>query len=85
MTNVKKSENRKIIKTLTLKRKVKHHFRKQNDCITKGNKQQSTFSFSFFASKFLSFFVFRMNVEEIFVEKLQKQSKKRLQKLRKEK
>ncbi len=64
---------------LTLKQKVKCHFMKRNDYVLEGNKQQNTSSFLFFASKFLSFFVFRMNVEGNFVVKLQRQSKEILE------
>jgi hypothetical protein len=38
----------------------------------------------FSTSKLLSFFVFKMGVEESFVEKLQRLSRKKLQKLREE-
>jgi hypothetical protein len=58
---------------------------KQDDCVSKCNKQPSTPSFLFFANKFFSFFVSIMNAEESFVEKLQRHYKERLQKLREEK
>jgi hypothetical protein len=57
---------------LALKRKVKHHFMKQGDNISKGDKHQSNFLFSFSTSRFQSFFVSRMSAEEILMEKLQK-------------
>jgi hypothetical protein len=52
-----------------------------------GGKQDSaySFSFSFSTNKFLSFFVSGMSVEESFMEKLQKQSRDKLQKLREKK
>jgi hypothetical protein len=34
-----KIKKRQIIKTLTLKKKMKHHFMKQGDCVLKGDKQ----------------------------------------------
>jgi hypothetical protein len=41
---------------LTLNQKMKCQLLKQNDCISKGGKQQNNSSFSFFINKFLSFF-----------------------------
>jgi len=58
---------------------------KRNDYISKGGKQQNASSFSFFTNKFLSFFVSKMSVKKSFVEKLQQQSKEKLQKLKEEK
>jgi uncharacterized membrane protein YobD (UPF0266 family) len=58
---------------------------KRDDCILEGGKQYNTSSILFFANKFLSFFVSRMNVEESFVKKLQTQSKERLYMLREKK
>jgi hypothetical protein len=69
------SKNQKkgqIIKIIILKRKVKHHFLKRNDYVSKGGKQHSASSFSFSTNKFLSNFVSRKSVEESFVEKLQR-------------
>jgi hypothetical protein len=69
------SKNQKkgqIIKTLTLKQKMKRHFTKRDGCISEGGKQQIASSFSFSANKFLSFFVSKMSAKEIFVEKLQR-------------
>jgi hypothetical protein len=57
---------------------MKHCITKRDDCILEGDKQYNTSSFSFYVNKFLSFFVSRMSVEESFVEKLQRQSRKRL-------
>jgi hypothetical protein len=57
----------------------------QDDCVSKCNKQPNTPSFFIFANKFFSFFVSIMSAEESFVEKLQRHSKERLQKLREEK
>jgi hypothetical protein len=64
---------------------MKCYFIKRDDCILEGDKQQSTFSFSLSTNKFLSFFISKMNVEESFIKKLQRQSKERLQKLNEEK
>jgi hypothetical protein len=64
---------------------MKQNFTKRDDCILKGNKQQSATSFSFFTNKFLSFFVSKMSAKESFVEKLPRKFRKRLHKLRKEK
>jgi hypothetical protein len=71
MISVKKLAKKIIIRMLTLKQKVKHHFMKQNDYILEGGKQQSVYSFSFSTNKFLSFFASKMNVKKNFVEKLQ--------------
>jgi hypothetical protein len=82
------SKNKKkgqVIKTLTLKRKVKHHYTKRNDGISIVNKKQNNFSFLFFANKSLLFFVSKMSIEKSFVEELHKQSRKRLYKFREEK
>jgi hypothetical protein len=54
---------------------------KSHDCISKGSKQYSDFLF-FSTSRFLLVFVSRMSVEESFVEKLQRQFKEKLQKLK---
>ncbi len=67
--NLKKIQ---IIKMLALKRKVKCHFMKQGDNISEGNKQQNNSLFLFSTSKFQSFFVSKMSVEENLVEILQK-------------
>jgi hypothetical protein len=61
-----------IIKTLTLKQKVKHHYMKQDDGISTTRKQHNASSFLFPSSKFLSLFFSRMNAKESFVEKLQR-------------
>jgi hypothetical protein len=45
---------------------------KQDDYISKGDKEQSASSFLSSTSKLLSFFVSRMNVEESFMDKLQR-------------
>jgi hypothetical protein len=73
----KKEEKRQIIKTLTLKQKVKCHFMKSCDCISEGDKQYSDFLF-FSTSRFLLVFVSRMSVEESFVEKLKRQFRGKL-------
>ncbi len=57
---------------------------KQGDYISKGNKHQSDYLFLFSTSIFQSFFVFIMNVETSFVEKLQRPSREKLQKLKEE-
>jgi hypothetical protein len=75
----KKQKNGQIIKTLTLKQKVKCYFTKQDDYVSKEGKQQSASSFSFSANKFLSFFVSRLSVEESFVEKGFKAFRKKIE------
>jgi hypothetical protein len=45
MTSVKKTEKTQIIKTSTLKQKVKCYFTKGDDCILEGDKQHNTSSF----------------------------------------
>ncbi len=55
---------------------------KRGDSVLKGNNHQSNFLFSFFISRFQSFFIFRMSVEKSFMENLQRQSKEKLQKLK---
>jgi hypothetical protein len=72
MTCVKTLEKRTNIKVLALKWKMKHHFMKQGDYVSKGDKHQSDSLFSFSISKFQSFFVSRMSVEESLVGKLQR-------------
>jgi hypothetical protein len=57
---------------------------KQVDNISKSGKHQSDSLFSFSTSKFQSFFISKMSAEESFVEKLQRQSRKKLQKLKEE-
>jgi hypothetical protein len=57
---------------------MKHHFPKQDDCISKGSKQKNTSSFLFFVNKFLSFFVPKVSTNLNFIEKLQRQSKEKL-------
>ncbi len=69
---------------LALKRKVKHHFMKCGDNISEGGKHQNDYLFSFSTNKFKSFFISRMNVEESLVEKLQRQFRQKLQKLKEE-
>ncbi len=63
---------------------MKRYFMKQGEYISEGNKDQSTFSFLFFVSKLRPFFVSRMSVKESFMESLQRQFRKRLQKLKEE-
>ncbi len=60
---------------------MKRHFMKQGDYVSKGGKHYSDYLFSFSISKFQSFFVFRRSVEKSLVEKLQRQFRKKLQKL----
>ncbi len=79
--NLKKIQ---IIKTLVLKQKVKHHFMKHGDIVLEGDKHQNDSLFLFSTSRFQSFFVSRMSVEEKLVEKLQRQSKVKLEKLKEE-
>jgi hypothetical protein len=81
----KNKKKRQIIKTLTLKHKMKHHYTKWNNGIFVADKENSDSLSPFSANKFLPFSISRMSVEENFVEKLQRQSKKRLQKLKQEK
>ncbi len=50
---------------------------KWGDNVSEDNKNYSDFLFSFSTTKFHSFFVSRMNVEESFMDKLQRQSKKK--------
>jgi hypothetical protein len=57
---------------LALKQKMKHHFMKRGNNTSKGGKHYNDFLFSFTISKFQSFFVSSMNVEESLVEKLQR-------------
>jgi hypothetical protein len=57
---------------------------KWDDYISKGDKEQNTSSFLFSTSKSLSFFVSKMSAKESFVENLQRQSREKLQKLKKE-
>jgi hypothetical protein len=56
---------------------MKCYFTKRDDYVLEGDKQYNTSSFLFFINKFLSFFVFKMNAKESFVDKLQKQFKER--------
>ncbi len=49
-----------------------------------GDDHKSDSLFSFSTSRFQSFFVSKMSVEESLVEKLQKQSREKLQKLQEE-
>ncbi len=69
---------------LALKRKVKRHFMKQGDNTSKGSKHYNDSLFLFSTSKFELFFVSKMNVEKSFVEKLQRQSREKLQNLKEE-
>ncbi len=62
---------------------MKHHFMKQGDNASKGNKYYDS-SFLFSINRFQSFFVSKMSVEESLVEKLQRQFRKKLQKLKEE-
>jgi hypothetical protein len=71
----KNKKNGQVIKTLTLKQKVKHHYTKQDDGTFIINKEQNNSSFLFSVNKFLSFSISRMNTKESFVEKLQRQSR----------
>jgi hypothetical protein len=57
---------------------------KQGDYVSKGSKHQSDYLFLFSTSMFQSFFVSRMSVETSFVEKLQRLSREKLQKLKEE-
>jgi hypothetical protein len=76
------SKNKKkgqIIETLTLKQKVKHCYTKRNDGVFTVDKEHKNFSFLFVVNMFLLFSISRMNIEESFIEKLQKQSREKLQ------
>jgi hypothetical protein len=55
---------------------------KQGDNTLEGDKQYNDFLFSFFTSGFQSFCVSRLSVEKSLVKKLQRQFKKKLQKLK---
>jgi hypothetical protein len=55
---------------LTLKQKVKRCFMEQSEYVSKGSKNQNTYLFSLSTSKWLLFFISKMNVEESLVEKL---------------
>jgi hypothetical protein len=79
--NLKKIQT---IKTLALKQKVKRHFMKRSDNVSKGNKHQNNYLFSFSISRFQLFFVSRMNIEESLLENLQRKSREKLQKLKEE-
>jgi hypothetical protein len=57
---------------------------KRGDNISKGGKHQNDSLFLFSKNKFQLFFVSRMSAKESLVEKLQRQSKEKLQKLKKE-
>jgi hypothetical protein len=57
---------------MALKRKVKRHFMKRGDYVSKDNKHHNNSLFLFSTSKFQSFFISKMGVEESFVEKLQR-------------
>jgi hypothetical protein len=72
------SKNKKkgqIIKTLTLRWKVKHHYMKQDDGISTIDKEKNNSSFLFSTNKFLSFSISRMNTKENNIEKFQRQFK----------
>jgi hypothetical protein len=72
---LKNKKKGQVIQTLTLKQKVKRHYTRRYDGVFTTSKAHNNFSFSFFANKFMSFSIYKMNVEESFVENLQKQSK----------
>jgi hypothetical protein len=55
---------------------------KRGDNASKGDKHYNDFLFSFSTSKFQSFFVSKMSVEESLMEKLQRHSEEKLQKLK---
>jgi hypothetical protein len=74
-TSFKNKKKGQIIKTLTLKWKVKRHYMKRDDGVSTVGKKQNNSLFLLAINNFLSFSIFRMNVEESFVEKLQKNSK----------
>ncbi len=57
---------------------MKRHCTKQDNGIFATDKKNNDSLFSFFANKFLSFSISKMNAEENFVEKLQRQSRERL-------
>lgn len=64
---------------------MKHHYMKWNDVVPTIGKEQITLSFSFLTNKFLSFSIFKMSAKKNFVEKLQRQSRKILLKLKEKK
>jgi hypothetical protein len=63
---------------LAVKQKVRRHFMKRGDNVSKGGNHWNNFLFSFFTSKFQSYFVSRMSVKESIVEKLQISFRKKL-------
>jgi hypothetical protein len=66
------SKNKKmgqVIKTVTVKWKVKHDYMKQDDGISTTKKKQN-FLFLCFANIFLSFSISRMGTQESFIENL---------------
>jgi hypothetical protein len=64
-----KQEKNKIIKALTLKRKMKCHYTKRDDGISTASKKYIDSLFSFSANKILSFSISRMNTKESSIEK----------------
>lgn len=66
----KDHEKGQIIKTLTLKQKVKRHFMKWDVYVSEGGRTQSAYLFLFSSSKLPSFFVSKMSAKKNFVEKL---------------
>ncbi len=81
----KKKRKGQIIKTLTLKWKVKCHYMKQSDGVFLASKEHNNSLFSFSTNMFLSFSISKMSTKESFVEKLQRQFREKLQKLKEEK
>jgi hypothetical protein len=51
---------------------------KQGDGVSIADKEYNDSSFLFSTNEFLSFFISKVNTKEIFVEKLQRRSRKRL-------
>jgi len=76
MPSVKKSKKGQIINMLTLKQKVKCHFMKWGEYVSKGSNDNNTYLFLFSTRKWLLFFISKMNVEKNLVEKLQKHLQK---------
>jgi len=57
---------------------------KRGDNVLEGDNYQNDSLFSFSINRFQSFFISRMSTEESLVEKLQKQYREKLQKLKEE-
>ncbi len=63
---------------------MRRHFMKRGDSVLEGDNYQNDSLFSFSINRFQSFFISKMNTKESLVEKLQKQYREKLQKLKEE-